>query len=88
MQTYNKVKRFKLISAIAIDLIGLSSYFIPAIGEAGDIAWAPISGVLIYLLFPNRKKMAFLGAIEEALPFTDILPTALLAWWQEYKQGA
>ena len=84
LKKYKKIKYFKLIAAIVIDVVGIVTYFIPAIAESGDWVWAPISGVLILLLFPNHKKMAIAGVLEEILPFTDIMPTALLAWRLDY----
>ena len=80
LKRYNKTKKIKLISAIIIDLVGLSSYFIPVVGESLDWVWGPISGVLIFMLFRNRTKMAIFGAVEEAIPFTDFIPTAFIAW--------
>ncbi len=71
-----------------IDAIGMSSFAFSVVGESADIVWGPISGLLIMMLFPNYKKMALLGVVEEMLPFTDILPTALLAWRQEYKKSS
>jgi len=84
IQKFNDEKNRKLRYAVMIDLIGYISFLMPGIGEFGDIIWAPISGYLIYLLFPNRKKMAIIGAIEEAIPFLDLIPTALMTWRQEY----
>lgn len=74
----------KLVAAILIDLVGVSSFFLPIVWESSDLVWAPISGLLIFLLFPNRKKNAIAGVIEEILPFTDVIPTAWLAWRLEY----
>lgn len=84
LKKFNRTKNLKLISAIIIDLVGLASYAFPAIGEFGDLVWGPISGVLIYLLFPHRKKMAIFGAAEEMIPFIDFIPTACLAWMLDY----
>lgn len=84
LKKYYKKKRKKFISAVIIDIIGLLSFIIPSLGEWGDVIWAPLSGFLIYLLFPNRKKMAFLGVLEEAMPFMDFIPTAYITWRQEY----
>ena len=81
---YKRSKYIKLILALAIDLIGVATYILPAIGESGDFVWAPISGMLIVILFPNRKKIAIGGALEELLPFADFIPTALIAWSLDY----
>ena len=43
----------KLLVSILIDLIGVITYAVPAIGEVGDVAWAPISALLIYNLYGN-----------------------------------
>lgn len=84
LKKYNKIKYFKLILAVIIDLVGIVTYLIPVLGESGDLVWGPISGVLIFILFPNRKRMAISGAIEEILPFTDLIPTAFLTWSLNY----
>lgn len=84
LQKYNKTKYIKLILAIIIDLVGFISYIFPAIGESLDFVWAPISGLLIFILFPHRKLIALGGAAEEFLPFTDFIPTAVIAWTLDY----
>lgn len=84
LMQYNKTKQFKLIAAIIIDIIGFLSTFIPVLGGVGDLIWGPISGLLIFVLFPKRKLLALGGAIEEMLPLTDIIPTAYLAWRRTY----
>jgi len=84
LKKYKKTKYFKLILAIIIDLVGAATYIVPAIGESGDLVWGPISGLLIFMLFPNRKVIAFGGALEELMPFADFIPTALIAWSLDY----
>lgn len=84
LNKFNRIKYLKLAGAVIIDLIGMSSYFLPGLGENADLAWAPISGLLVFILFPNRKGMAIGSVVEELLPFADIVPTAYLAWRQEY----
>ena len=73
----------KLAASIAIDAIGASSYALPGIGEAEDVAWAPISAALLALLYGNYTLTA-LDLVEEGLPFTDAIPTACLAWSLEF----
>ncbi|CAK8991744.1 Uncharacterized protein SCF082_LOCUS2786 [Durusdinium trenchii] len=68
-----------LYACIIIDLIGMASYLIFLIGEVGDLMWAPIAGFLLQYFF-GSLLVSSLGALEEFLPFTDILPTATLAW--------
>ncbi|KAK7250277.1 hypothetical protein SO694_00007142 [Aureococcus anophagefferens] len=36
----------KLILCVAIDLVGASTYAIPAIGEGFDVGWAPVQAAL------------------------------------------
>ena len=64
----------------------MASYIIPVVGESVDLVWGPISGVLIFFLFHKRTKMAIFGFVEEVipLPFTDFIPTALIAWFLDY----
>eukprot|EP00434_Breviolum_minutum_P012712 symbB.v1.2.011204.t1/scaffold718.1/size169569/10 len=49
------------------------------IGEAADIAYAPVQGIALMILFRSMGISA-LGFTEEILPFTDFIPTATLAW--------
>lgn len=84
IKKYNQIKYFKLISAIVIDLGGLATYVLPVFGEGGDFVWGPISGLLIFMLFPNRKGKVVGGIIEEMLPITDFIPTAYMAWRLDY----
>ena len=83
-EKYRKTKYRKLAVAIAIDLIGNSSYFLPVLGDIGDGVWGAISALLILALFPKYKFMAGIGFAEEVLPVTDIVPTACIAWYMEY----
>ena len=72
-----------LTTCIILDLVGMSSYLLPVIGETFDLVWAPVSGVLFYLLF--GKKMGVFGGvfsfIEEILPGVDVIPTFTIAWF-------
>ena len=43
----------KLFLSIAIDMLGMATYAVPVVGEAGDVGWAPISAFLIYKLYGN-----------------------------------
>ena len=83
LQEYKKLKNKSLLYALIIDLIGMLSYLVPAAGDIVDFIWAPISGLLIYLLF--RKNIGILGGIvgfiEELMPQTDIIPTATILWF-------
>lgn len=50
--------------------------------ESFDIIWAPVSGVLVWMLYKN-KTLSAIALIEELLPFTDLLPTATIGWFVE-----
>lgn len=88
IKKFNQIKNLKLAASITIDLMGFASYLFPVVGQTGDLVWGPISGFLIYVLYPERKKRAIAGAIEEMLPFTDFIPMAYLTWRQEYVKDA
>jgi len=75
----------KLVTSLVVDLIGSSSYLIPLVGEAFDLAWAPMSMTLVASMydakFPRAKYLAF---AEEIMPFTDLIPTASACWIREF----
>ena len=68
---------------ILMDLVGMLSYALPAIGETFDLVWAPISGLVFYKLFGGRLGMigGVLDFLEEILPFTDVIPSFTIAWF-------
>ena len=72
----------KLGLSILIDLIGVATYLVPVVGEAGDLGWAPISAYLIFQLYGNGI-ISGLAFAEELLPGLDIIPTATIAWFLE-----
>lgn len=69
----------KFVISVIIDVIGMATYLIPGLGEFADIIWAPIQGVLIYVLYRNFFGM-IVGGIEEISPGGDIIPSATLMW--------
>lgn len=71
-----------LVFCLIMDLIGVSSYFIPGIGEWFDMIWAPISALIFYRSFGGKIGQigAFINFIEELFPFTDIIPTFTLVY--------
>jgi len=70
-----------LVAAVIIDLIGVLTYLVPFIGESFDIAWAPVSAALVRRLFPTAPVyFPLLAFVEELLPATDVVPTAVLTW--------
>lgn len=72
----------KLAACFCLDMLGNATYMVPAVGEVGDAVFAPASGVMIKMLY-NSNSIAIIGALEELLPYTDILPTASIAWFLE-----
>ena len=81
---FNSEKEAKLIIAIGIDLLGYLSYLIPGIAEFADVAIAPISAILVYIFFNKKLKWAGFTFFEEILPFTDVIPSATIAWHDMY----
>ena len=72
----------KLIVCLVIDALGDSSFLLPGLGEGTDIAYAPLEAFLLSQLF-RSNVVSGVGFVEEALPFTDVIPTATLAWMTE-----
>lgn len=68
---------------IIMDLIGMASYLFPAVAEFSDIVWAPISALIFNKLFGGRLGAigGVLNFVEEAVPFTDIIPSFTIAWF-------
>ena len=73
----------KLVVSVLIDAVGASSYLFPGVGEAADAGWAPISATLVQALY-GSWLLTVLDFLEEALPFSDALPTACIGWVLEY----
>ena len=69
----------KLLICIALDLAGDATFLLPGLGELGDVAYAPVEAFALRFFF-GGLGLPLLGFIEEALPFTDALPTATAAW--------
>lgn len=68
----------KLIWCIILDSIGMASYSMPML----DVAWAPFAAFLSYRMFGEKrgKYTALFTFIEEALPFTDAIPSFTIFW--------
>lgn len=79
-------KTLKLILGIIFDLIGYVSYILPGFAEVSDIIWAPLSAWLMTRMYKGTsgKVGAVITFIEEALPFTDAVPTFTLMWLYTY----
>lgn len=79
-----KGKWERLLLSLALDTVGASSYLVPVLGELTDLAWAPIFAICVAAMYSESSPYAhYVGLIEELLPFTDIIPTATLAWFRE-----
>lgn len=72
-----------IFACILMDIIGMASYIIPGIGEFADVWWAALSGIIFQFMFGGRFGLigAVLNFLEEALPFTDIIPSFTIAWF-------
>jgi len=86
MDLENISKYKKLVLGIVFDLIGSFSFFIPFVGELSDILWAPASAYLMNKMYKGRtgRIASVIAFAEEALPFTDIIPTFTLTWLYTY----
>lgn len=81
-----KNKFGKLFLSLLLDAIGYLSYTFPLIGEYGDILWAPLSALILSKIYQNNisKHTRWINFIEEALPFTDFVPSFTLTWVLTY----
>lgn len=73
----------KLIVSIGLDMMGNATYLFPGVGEYGDAVFAPASAVMLKMMY-NANGIALVGLCEELLPFTDIIPTATMAWFLQH----
>ena len=79
-------KKTKLLLSLVLDGIGMLSYVVPVFAESIDVVWAPISGILLMLMYKGTvgKIAGLFGAIEELIPFTDVIPTFTITWFYTY----
>jgi hypothetical protein len=75
-----------LLISLFLDMIGMLSYLVPVVGEVVDVIWAPISALLIYLMYRKHNGAigGVLGFMEEILPGADAVPTFTLMWIYKY----
>lgn len=87
LQAFEKQKKTRLMVGILFDFLGIATYLFPAIGEVGDLAWAPIAAATFFAMY--RGLTGIIGGsmvfIEELFPFTDFMPTFTLTWLWVYK---
>lgn len=72
-----------ILLCLLFDFIGYASYSIPVLGEFADIIWAPISGLIFFMMFGGwRGAMGgVFNFIEELLPGTDFIPSFTIMWF-------
>ena len=75
-----------LVLSLLFDFIGMVSYFVPVFAEVTDLFWAPISGILLVVMFKGTagKLAGVFGFIDELLPFVDVIPTFTITWFYTY----
>jgi hypothetical protein len=65
-----------------MDLIGYATYAVPVLGEVGDLFWAPVSGIIFFIVFGGwRGAMGgVFNFFEELMPGLDFIPSFTLMW--------
>lgn len=76
----------KLLLGVLLDAIGMISFTIPLLGEFSDVIWAPVAAFIMTRMYKGRvgKVASILTFVEEALPFTDVIPSFTLTWIYTY----
>lgn len=69
----------ELVLCVALDIAGDASYFYPTFGEASDLIFAFVYAFVLELLF-SWPALAIFAFWEEALPVTDLIPSATITW--------
>jgi len=69
-----------LAACLAMDAVGMASYFLPLVGETFDALWAVVAAVVFYRWFRSPIG-AMTAAAEELLPKTDIVPMFTIAYF-------
>lgn len=79
-------KKSKLLLSLVFDGIGMLSYVVPVFAESIDVVWAPLSGLLLVIMYKGTagKIAGLFGMVEELFPFTDIIPTFTITWFYTY----
>jgi hypothetical protein len=75
-----------LIFSLIFDFIGMLSFLIPILGEVMDVVWAPMSAILIFIMYRKHHGAigGVLGFMEEIMPGADIVPMFTLMWVKKY----
>ncbi|MBS7231128.1 hypothetical protein KHA90_08830 [Flavobacterium psychroterrae] len=76
----------KLLLGLLLDGVGMISFTIPLLGEFSDVIWAPVAAFIMTRMYKGRvgRVASVLTFIEEALPFTDIIPSFTITWIYTY----
>lgn len=76
----------KLLLGVLLDGVGMISFTIPLLGEFSDVIWAPVAAFIMARMYKGRvgRVASVLTFIEEALPFTDIIPSFTITWIYTY----
>ena len=77
-----RLRQPSLVLCLILDFIGYASYSIPLLGEIADLVWAPVSGLLFFMLFGGWRGTigGIFNFIEEILPGTDFIPSFTIMW--------
>ncbi|MDI1255931.1 MAG: hypothetical protein PSV16_07500 [Flavobacterium sp.] len=75
-----------LILGLVFDALGYVSFTIPIFGEFEDVIWAPVSAILMIIMYKGTagKIAGAFDFLEEILPFTDVIPSFTLMWFYKY----
>jgi len=86
LEVTNDDRTRKLLLGLLLDGVGMISFSIPLIGEFSDVIWAPIAAFIMTRMYKGRvgKVASVLTFIEEALPFTDVIPSFTITWIYTY----
>ncbi|KQB37493.1 hypothetical protein [Flavobacterium aquidurense] len=76
----------KLLLGVLLDGVGMISFTIPLLGEFSDVIWAPVAAFIMTRMYKGRvgRVASVLTFIEEALPFTDVIPSFTITWIYTY----
>lgn len=89
-----KTTKNKLLAkGILLDIIGMSTLFIPGAGMFIDLLWAPYAASQMNKMYKgkNGKIASVIVFLEEILPGLDVIPTFTLMWlytfvWKKEKE--
>ena len=84
IKKFNSKKNRYLWISIILDLLGMATYLLPVLGEVGDMIFAPLYGISIFIMYRAKTLASVIGGlggmIEELLPTTDFIPSATMMW--------